>query len=57
LHYDADKDGIISYDEHNQAWKDWYIDKITERELNFVKSAYIALADSINELCPGCYSP
>ena len=55
LHYDADNDGKISDDEWGHALNDGMDEKITDQEFNMVHRAYNA--GSINELCPGCYSP
>jgi len=56
LYYDKDKDGVISDDELTDAYNDWVDGKITEAEFNYVGyEGY--LAGSINNLCPGCYTP
>ena len=53
-HYDADNDGIISYEELLSARSDGLDGTITPEETEFVLAAYNA--GSINALCPGCYT-
>ena len=53
LHYDEDKDGIISVKELNKAYDDWVNRTITEEEFDFVSDAYIN--DDLNVVCPDCF--
>jgi len=55
LHYDKDKDGKIESPElSGNAIKDWNEKKISTREVYFVAEAWAK--DSINAVCPGCYT-
>jgi len=53
LHYDTNRDGIIDYDEAVNAIQDYYDDKITKAEVDFVVAARDA--GSINAICPDCF--